>query len=147
MLVCSLLRGWLLIHTRECRHPLYLFPRDIVTPGRYVPLRVDSIKREVSKVNGVAVALIGLPLFAQPFDNPECLDGVGKGNPRPAAGLQFIALDPQPNRVAIGRAIVRFPVGPLPDSLLLFPRPLRLCALFSGLFPLLDCLALCHHAR
>ena len=45
------------------------------------------------KMYGVPVALIGFPLAAQPFDNLKSLDSVVKGNPRPAAGLQFVALD------------------------------------------------------
>ena len=66
--------------------------------GGTFPSAVKGIKGEVSKVDSVPVALIGLPLIVQALENPESLDGMCKGNPRAERGLQFVALDPQPDR-------------------------------------------------
>ena len=78
--------------------------------GRYVPLSVKGIKGEVSKVDSMPVALIGLPLIVQALENPESLDGMCKGNPRAARSLQFVPRDTQPDRLTVtGRAVVKRP--------------------------------------
>ena len=52
--------------------------------GGYVPLSVKGIKGELSEVDSMPVALIGLPLIVQALENPESLDGMCKGNPAPS---------------------------------------------------------------
>ena len=94
------------------------------------------------------VALIGLPLVVQALDNPESLDGMGKGNPRAARSLQFVPLDAQPDRLTVtGRAVVIRPSTHFCESLSRFPFPLGLFPLLPFPFPLLDCLTLGNHAR
>ena len=114
--------------------------------GGYVPLSVNGIKGELSEVDSMPVALIGLPLIVQALENPESLDGMCKGNPRAERGLQFVALDPQPDR-AVGRAVIRFPVNPLLHALQRFPRLLCLFPLLARLLAFVDCLTFGNHAR
>ena len=86
--------------------------------GPDVARAVDGIKREVSKVDRMPVALIRLPLIVQALDNPECLDGMRKGNPRAAGSLQFVPLDAKSNRFPVPvREVVDFPVNPLLQAL------------------------------
>ena len=114
--------------------------------GRYVPLSVKGIKGEVSKVDSVPVALIGLPLIVQALENPESLDGMCKGNPRAARSLQFVPRDTQPDRLTVtGRAVVKRAVNPLLQALLRFPFPLALFPLLPFPVPLLDCLTFGNH--
>ena len=87
-----------LVDPRECRNPRDFFPRHLMATRPDIASAVNGIKGEVSEVDCVPIALIGLPLIVQALDNPESLDGMCKGNPRAECGLQFVALNPQPDR-------------------------------------------------
>ena len=108
-----MLAPWL-VHTRKDGHTFDFLPRDVVTPGRYVPLRVNGVKHESAKVYTVAVALIGLAGIVQSLDKPKRLDGMFQGDTRAPRSLQFVALDPQPDRaIRLLTEKIGFPVHPL----------------------------------
>jgi hypothetical protein len=61
---------------------------------RCVAVCVNGIKYEMAQMDGMAVALIGLPAIVQSLDEAESLDSVVEWDTCAPAGLQFVAFDP-----------------------------------------------------